>query len=222
MHLIAKIDDSSHGGVMVEIMDNDNQVEKKIIKVKDFVDALTTSVKQNGEFFRVGKMPYGYYDSMFSNLEENSFKCVIIIPKGKQIVQYKDITLSIPFPSLVFYFEVKNGNVTISSCYAIKDEIPNDRSPLYRYPFGNVYKSGSICWGANHLKDISNIKELEYIITLFYCLPTNNDLYSCGTSVAVNDITLNLHGFYTKLQEMSCFPENLLLNADKELGMLLV
>lgn len=221
MHITAKIDDSKYGAVTVEVTKDDNQVEKKIISVKDFVDALTTSMKKDSEFIRIGKIPYGYYDSSVSYEDENSFKCVIIIPKGKQTVQYNGMVLTIPFPSLTFYFIVERGRVTQSSCFAIKDVVPCDDSQLYRYPLGNVYPNGDICWGSNQFKDINNIKELENIITLFYCLPTNNDLYSCGGNVAVNDITLNLHGFYTKLQEMSVFPEELLMDSNKKLGTLL-
>lgn len=220
MQLTAKFDDSLYGGVTIELVNDDNQVKKKTVSVEDFIDSLANATKKQNEFIRVGKLPYGYYDAAFS-VENDSFKCVTIIPKGKQTVKYKDLVFCIPFPSLAFYFEVLKGNLTNSCCYAIADTDHNDNTSLYRYPFGNVYDDGDICWGNNQIEYISNIKKIENIITLFYCLPTNDDMYSCGKNIAVCDITLNLQGFYTKLQEMDKFPEELLINTSKELGMLL-
>jgi hypothetical protein len=55
-------------------------------------------------------------------------------------------------------------------------------TPLYRYPFSNVYSSGAVCW--NGLKDIACTLDSvqETVLFAFLQTPNNRDLFGVGHS----------------------------------------
>jgi len=56
-------------------------------------------------------------------------------------------TATIPFPETVFLFYVDREKIVQSKLFACIPPIGRRNDQLFRFPFGNVYEDGKICWG---------------------------------------------------------------------------
>lgn len=102
-------------------------------------------------------------------------------------MQYHNTRYDIPIPSLAFYFSIVKSRIYQTKVFALKDERPKDQSKLFIYPFGNVsVGSGNVCWGANRLKDIQNLRDLEEIVALFLQSQCNSYHYRNKDSAHYN------------------------------------
>jgi len=93
---------------------------------------------------------------------------------------YETIFASIPFPSLLFRFEVEIDNKKLVDIRvgAVTSTILRDKSIVYHYPYSNVHHDGRICFGSNVLPKIEKLSDLSAIPELFLSGIQNNDLYS--------------------------------------------
>lgn len=220
MQLIARFTDDKVSNVTVEFVDDNEMIETKVISLDDFVDIITGSIERDANEIEIGKLPNGYYSGAINVRYNNSFRCTIVVPEGIFPVRYYDTNFTIPFPSLVFNFNVLKGKVVQARCFALKDVIPTDNSIIYRYPFGNVHSSnGNICWGSNNLETVNQMCDLNKIITLFYGSPTNDDLYSPGNNVLANKpYVATLRAFYSHLNGRKKFTKEVLNPFNMTLG----
>ena len=85
-----------------------------------------------------------------------------------------------PIPRLVFCFKYMPQEKKVAGCYVCvtKDERLTADTPLYHYPFSNVYNDLSICTGNNVLPVYKNPARLHTLASYLLRLPNNNDLYS--------------------------------------------
>lgn len=84
-----------------------------------------------------------------------------------------------PIPRMVFRFDLNsNGRVTNSWAAVLADEKPKPGTQLYRWPFSNLYRDGSICIGAaNSLPAYKNLWTLHGLPNLILTLPNNDHNY---------------------------------------------
>lgn len=222
MEIIAKFNDSAISVVETQITTDNGETEVKHMTLTDFVNCLQESVEQTDTMLSIGKLPIGYYDGKIDPIIPSNFKCTIVIPRGIHPVNYFETIYLIPFPEIVFFFEVEKGNVATSRCFAVKDGPITDTTNLCHYPFGNVHKDGKVCWGSNLLPAVENLKDLDILVALFFGSPTNDDLYSISKLSANSpEYVLNLRSFYEELNGQDVFPEDVLKETSGALGELI-
>lgn len=194
---------------MVRIVEGINEITKKCISYEDFLAIVNNSTKADN-FLHVGKLPEGYYDAILDK-DEMGFKCLVVVPEGlKPIIYYSDIYM-VPFPKLMFYFKVRTGILKESKVYALKSGRISDKTTLYKYPFGNVYDGGKICWGGNVINGIYELRKVERIISTFFGSPTNDDLWGKCINVPSDDPRRVQRGLLESLNMEKTFPEDILV-----------
>jgi hypothetical protein len=104
----------------------------------------------------------------------------IEVEKGRHDVIFGDkgqtVYKKVGYPAMLFWFSFFNEKAE-ASVVAVKDSIIKASTELYRFPFSNVYQSGSICWPSlsrNRIQDLHQLATLPY---LFLGAPKNMDLY---------------------------------------------
>lgn len=159
------------------------KVHRKVT-IDSLIQALSGSVAREWDYSRIGQLPRGYYDGkIYRDSKKLNTEVVTILPRGRQIMNYKDNYYEVGIPSLVFHFVVKDNVLQKTCVYAIKDDIPDDGTKLYYYPFGNVNKGDNkVCWGSNTFRNIHDLKSLNEYVALFIQSPCNDDYYQMGAS----------------------------------------
>ena len=194
----------------VTITGADGKKRTRVVSVESVIMALRNSTVMQKVNVAVGKIPCGYYDAQVSE-EQGKFSAdmVAVLPAGKQMMQYEETLYDVSIPSLVFQFSVAREKITETKVYAMKDEVPTDKSRLYRYPFGNVSQGGYVCWGGNNLPNIRSLKGLEEAMMLFIQSPCNSDYFRgkeyCGHA------EISLREFFEKLKDEDVYPEDYLV-----------
>lgn len=89
-----------------------------------------------------------------------------------------------PIPRLVFGFQylVREKKVVKSYLCVVKDERLTPNTPLFVYPFSNVYGNSSICLGNNVLPIYKNPARLHTLAAYILRFPNNNDMYSSSNN----------------------------------------
>ena len=64
----------------------------------------------------------------------------------------------------------------------VKDERLTPNTPLFVYPFSNVYGNSSICLGNNVLPIYKNPARLHTLAAYILRFPNNNDMYSSSNN----------------------------------------
>lgn len=108
---------------------------------------------------------------------------------------HKDVFENVPFPHLVFCFGIRNNRITQKYVFAYKDRILRDSTKLYRFPYSNVYQSGSMCYHDN--EPIHDVVQLQSFSHNWMRLGYNDHLYHQGTSNKLNE---PLRGVFEKSQ----------------------
>ena len=177
MKVVATMDTKTPSVVSVHCEDEDNIAFIKNISYHSFLELLQKStVEDENVTVRMGTLPEGWYDGGYNDVT-GTYEAIIHVPAAEQPFNYYEKSYILPFPDLVFYLKAQKGRITASKVFALADPIKKgDR--LYRYPYGNVYEDGRICWGKNKkLPEITCFKDFEKVIQLFFAAETNNDLY---------------------------------------------
>lgn len=170
--IFAKI---SSGLAEIQFANKTGEVTKKTITVKDFLDIIQGAVREEEK--RLGSMPKGYYDLKLASLEDNTYKIYVVVKGERRKAEYFEEEFVIPYPDLFFSFSITKGNVTGSKCFALKDAVTSDDSMLYHFPLANVHNSGEICWGSNNLPEIEHFSDIDFLVSLFFSSPYNEDLF---------------------------------------------
>lgn len=206
----------------VRVIDNCGVIQEKYVDIKELLQALSDSTVSENEMHRIGKLPQHYYDGVISR--EGGIlngKIVMIVPKGKRHTVYENTKYHIPFPTMLFYFEIVDERIDKTKVYALKGKRYRENSVLYNYPFGNVsLYAHTVCWGSNILPKINDLQTLDVICSLFYDSPSNNDYYTPKRSSSLD--YSNLRGIYERLKDFEEFPEEILVpSGSGSLGQLL-
>ena len=216
MKTLIEIDDGNFDGkychaARVQVVDDDGVVEAKYIDIKDLLKVLSGATNSDTVIHRIGKLPQYYYDGAINrDGGKLSGKIILIVPKGIRPTIYEDTKYEIPFPTMLFYFVISDGRVSVTKVYALKGKSYKEDTVLYNYPFGNVsLHSHQVCWGSNLLPDVKELPSLNVICSLFYNSASNNDYYTPRESTTWD--YSNLREVYEKIKSRKEFPERVLV-----------
>ena len=196
------------GIVDLQIAKENGAVIRKSITLDDFIRTISATARAKG--VSLGALPTGYYNAKIVSLEDMSFSCSLVMKGRCFLANYFEEQYQIPYPDLFFWFNVEEGKVTKSRCFALKsDKNISDSTELYYFPFANVHEDGRICWGDNTLPIISSMQELDGLVALFYGAPYNNDLFD-STQHLVGKGGISLFEFFNELKKKKSFPKEVL------------
>ena len=127
--------------------------EKGITTVKNLTVEETlrllgkSSYENEVKYYDPGEKPYGYVKH-FASDRADTFKIALLYPAKKRGVKYFNDTYFVPYPNVLYIYEVRKGYVQTKRCFAVKDKEIKPDTKLYRFPFGNVTgDTGSMCYG---------------------------------------------------------------------------
>lgn len=88
--------------------------------------------------------------------------------------------LNFPIPRLVFCVKYMPREAKVADCglCVVKDERLTLDTPLYHYPFSNVFSDGRVCTGNNALPVYKDPARLHTLASFLLRLPNNDDLFS--------------------------------------------
>ncbi len=117
---------------------------------------------------------------------------------------YKTEYLNFPIPRLVFCVKYMPREAKVANCYlcVVKDERLTPDTPLYHYPFSNVYSDGRVCMGNNALPVYKDPARLHTLASFLLRLPNNDDLFSVGKNrlqAQTRDLLEQMNGKDTSL-----------------------
>lgn len=192
----------------VESFYDDGSRDERGLKYTDLVGILSESTAVS-RYLNFGELPGGYLRGAVDIGNSSSFLVAIRLAPGKRILPFFGEEHIVPFPELLFLFKVTNGRPLKSEVYALVCK--EGENVIAHYPFGNVYDSGSICWGRNTLPHLDSIKDTEKLIGLFFGSDTNNDLYSVGKNVIKKKEFMNQKGLILAAKKRKKYPDNWLI-----------
>lgn len=215
--ITATIDAENSGNVQIMVAYDDESVEKKNLPLLTFSNLFRHAIEDSGDVqkvSRVGRLPGGFLDGGY-DAEAQIMEAVIYVPGDIRPIRYYGKAYFVPFPNMVFKFQTKKGKVVISQVFAVEgDPRQGEPAKLCRYPFGNVYDNGKICWGRNTLPQITEMREFDFLVSMFFGSETNDDLYQ-GVKVVHEgkSVDLDQRSLLEMLKGKKEFPGQILLPA---------
>lgn len=131
--------------------------------------------------------------------------------------------LKIPFPACLFVFEVRGAKIKQSKAFALRGPASREIDTVCRFPFGNTYHDGRICWGSNSLPAINNPMGLVGCVATFYDAPFNGDLFDSTTyrRPLDSDDVRDFWSMLVYLNGKEIFPQEMLHDLKIQLGRLM-
>lgn len=145
----------------------------KFISADDFFNVFSESIKNE---YSTPLLPKNCIYYKYANGDQ-----VFIIEKEahRRDVLYAGTRFKdVGFPKLVFGLVLRDRTVTRTTVAAVVDLFIHEDSPVYRYPFSNVYSNCACCWGTCRLPLIEKPYQLSGLPELFLTQEDNDDLYS--------------------------------------------
>lgn len=157
---------------------NGGVVSCKEIAADAFLDCVKSSVKFGT--VKSGVLPCG---CISYSRNEYGQKICVEYPGRRCNIRYENTLYpDFPLPRLIFGFEIHNDGRIMSVSLCVPNEgMLTPKTPLYLYPFSNVY-GFSLCCGANRLPPVKSPHQLRGIMHLIMSMPNNNDHYSPNNS----------------------------------------
>lgn len=112
---------------------------------------------------------------VFMSATTNTTNYVLEIPKSQLRVKFHDIAYeNVGHPRLLSIVSVSGNNAVGMKFFAVNETGDiNDQTPLFRYPFSNVYENGNVCWSGYSEVEIKSVKDIE-MLPLMFLSTTNN------------------------------------------------
>jgi len=99
------------------------------------------------------------------------------------ITYHRQSFRDVPFPNLIFGFRIKKQVLTGKFVVAYKDRFLRDKTPLYRFPYSNVYnEQGSMCFYENI--EYKDLVQLQTFIHRWIHTDMNDHLYGADVNLS--------------------------------------
>jgi hypothetical protein len=146
---------------------------------------------------------------------QSSAKGLFFIPGEVRYMNFAGEKFMCPYPSLLFFLSTLNGKVCDSRCLATDAATILDLredTPLYAFPFGNVYPHDAhICWGTNSMNDVVGYEGMSQAITTFFSSESNMDYVQEGKSFRG---AKTYAAFLQRLKALNKFPKRYLVPSE--------
>ncbi len=191
----------------------DGMTKHKTVLIDDLIAALTSAHKINTgvlprstRFFSGSRSKYRIGLETISRVRNFGVYSRSIADDGKKCKIKR-----IPFPACLFVFDINGTKIVGTKVFALRSFISQENDELCKFPFGNIYAGGRVCWGSARLPKIKVPMDLIGVISVFLDSAFNGDLFS-GTGVR-DDEGNRLGSFWdliTYLDGKESFPDKML------------
>lgn len=115
---------------------------------------------------------------VFVNITTKQQIYVLEIPKTRMRVKFHDIPFEdVGHPRMICVVSVSNKRVNSMRLFALPNEgIINNSTPVYHYPYSNVYGDGRVCWNGYTKEEINGATDVEMMPKLFLSGSNNSHL----------------------------------------------
>lgn len=135
----------------------------------------------NNSFASKDYLSSGFLPEHCLHVSMNSAERRLVIwnPELRADITYRDTVYpNFPLPRLVFGIRMlEGGKVAECSIGTVADETPAPETPMYHYPFSNVFGDGTVCSGNNIMPRYRKLSALKHFPRYLLELPDNDDLY---------------------------------------------
>jgi len=103
----------------------------------------------------------------------------------------------IPIPYCLFVFKIVNNELHSAWVFGLAGPVRSDEDPLYRFPFGNTFTDGRVCWGSVKRRAVKKPMETIMLISNFLDSTYNGDLFDNSTikeDLLYNDLSKKYNG----------------------------
>jgi hypothetical protein len=192
----------------VTLTEENGKATHKSVTIDGIVSVLTSSV-----MISTGLLPT---NTRFYSGSDYEYVIGIQSPplvRRLRVANHK-VVYEIPFPVCLFIFHVKNKSVVGARIFSAKNPVMKEGETLSRFPFGNTYKDGKICWGEARLPKISTPVQLSGCVALFFDAPFNGDLIDNYTINKPKDLASieGIDSIISYLNGKDFFPQDMLYN----------
>jgi len=208
----------------ISLIGQDGTSKHKTVSVDDLISVLTSTHKintgilpRNTRFFSGSRSKYKIGLETIPRVRNFGVYSRSIADKGRK----REIK-RIPFPACLFVFDVNGEKIVRIKVFALRSFISQESDELYRFPFGNIYAGGKVCWGSAELPKIKMPMNLISVISIFFDSSFNGDLFN-GTGVR-DDEGNRLGSFWeliTYLDGKESFPDRVLRGSGSTLASLI-
>jgi hypothetical protein len=214
--LVLEIADGSHEAV-VKFKTKNGGITTKTVSVSDFLMELSQDME-----ITTGILPSG---TKFYAGTKNSYLIGVQVPAKVRTAEFRLdnglCTMTVPFPEILFIFMVREGQIIDSKLFACIPPIGRSYDRLYRFPFGNVYDTGVICWGGIVLPKINEPIVFDGVIGRFFtCVFSGHLVYGTNMFNPLEGV-VNLRTLLEHLVGQEHFPDHILKQSNITLGMVM-
>lgn len=208
-------------------MEDNGLIKQKSVNIDDLVAVLASNYKVSTGIVPVGtrffsgsalqysilvELPAKIRDMAISRLNSDGSKTI------KEVIK-------IAYPTLLFYFSIKNREANKVRIYSLKHPIQSEKDTLYMFPFSNVYHGDAkICWGGVLLPQVKTPLGIVDIINLFLSSNFNGDL-SGRNVMPTKDGNINEYSDFWSviayLKDKTDFPNEILKTTNINVGTLM-
>lgn len=203
---------------------SENAAAVKTVEYSDFCAALEKGRSQN-TVICTGLLPRNV---LSVSMMEDGQNIAVFLPPEVRFLGYRKRGeelrgFMVPYPGIVMKLLIKNEYAVPKSVWCTDSSViwPDGATKLYRFPFGNVSDSGSICMGGNQLRLRGTEGTTEIVdrcLEMFFATPYNGDYYSVGNKIATG---ASLVDALTSLHGKENFPDEWLVDSHCIVGSLL-
>lgn len=148
---------------------------------------------------RPGILPKGTVEFMTFSLEKK-IGHVVIMEREKYIRPFRFAGTGedsqpkefvVGYPRMLFKYIVMDGMVSSLSVAALKSGLIKDDTPLYLYPYTNVYLGGNVCLGSYTYPRIEGLRNLSSYPDVFYDMENTGNPYLYESVISIRDMVLS-------------------------------
>ncbi|MGW8177893.1 MAG: hypothetical protein ACWGQW_03750 [bacterium] len=200
----------SNSDATVSIRHPNGRTSQKCVSAEDLASALarqhtmSTGIVPSGTRFFKGDRN-NYIITIESPAKVRRFLVHSNTRSYEQGEAYRPREVNIPYPNCLFTFAISRRRVQSTWVHSTPNKLGSETDTLYRFPFGNTYEDGHVCWGRVDLPAITSPMMLVGVIASFYDAPFNGDLTDRVTFNRPEDGVRNFWELVSYLEDKTSF-----------------
>lgn len=177
-------------GVFAEL-EHEGVKQFRQVEPQKLIEILQESlhIKVEKEFIKSPLLPIGTIKFTQDITNMNNFTLYLYKENRIAPIIFEDRNYIVGYPATIYRFDVTNKVLTGAYVWALTDNIVKPDTPIYHYPFFNVYENGRICMGSNKLI-IEEPWQLHKMPDIFTAMPSTYALINSNLSELTGDSLL--------------------------------